>query len=41
MAQRPDWMPPLLRRGMPDLIKVRLIIAALIVLIIVIVAAIS
>ncbi len=37
MAQRPDWMPPLPRRGMPDLMKVLLIILALLVLIVVIV----
>lgn len=32
MAQRPDWLPPPPRRGMPDGIKVLLIVAALLAL---------
>lgn len=41
MAQRPDWMPPLPRRRMPDGLKALLIVAAILVLIIVIIIAIT
>lgn len=41
MAQRPDWMPPLPRRGMPDWIKVLLVVALLLALIIIIVTVAS